>query len=451
VIIFSHTLTPRLQYVVDFLSQYYNTPIRLICDEEKYLANTDPHRINYSYHRLLENEIWIHSHVLLFESTIRPVKIECFHHHRFKAFFKAEGDADFDLFAGIFYLLTRYEEYLPHQRDIYGRYAHHNSLAFREGFLHLPLVNIWLEDFRALLQQKFPEIKLPVPLFTLQPTYDIDIAWSFKNKGFKRNAGALAKLFIAGKWKSMVHRIRVIRGRRQDPFDSYQWMDELHRRAGLQPIYFFLVAEQRGKLDKNIDIHHPAFQALVRKTAANYQVGLHPSWASGDHPQLIKKEKAWLENTSGQVVKASRQHYIRMSLPATYRQLLAADILDDYSMGYGSINGFRASVATPYYWYDLKNEIKTPLRVYPFCFMDANAHYEESKSPAEALTELVNFYEVVQAVGGTMIAVWHNNFLGTDPAFEGWKETYEQFINVVKRENTNAGRQPSSVDVSITK
>lgn len=433
-IIYSHTLTPRLQYVTDFLSQYYNTPIRLICDEEKYLANSDPHRINYSYHRLAENEIWIHSHVLLFESTIRPVKIECFVYHHYKAFFKVEGDAGFDLLAGIFYLISRYEEYLPHQKDVYGRYAHQNSLAFKEGFLHLPLINIWLEDFRKLLQEKFPNLQLPTSNFGLQTTYDIDIAWSYQNKGFTRNAGAIAKLFFTGKWKSMVHRLRVIRGKRQDPFDAYEWMDGLHQRNHLAPFYFFLVAEQKGKFDKNSDRRNPAFQQLVKNIAASYKIGLHPSWASGDHPELIRKEKAWLEKTTGQMIKASRQHYIRFALPSTYRQLLNAEILDDFSMGYGSINGFRASVATPFYWYDLKNEIKSPLRVYPFCFMDANAYYEEKKSAAEAFTELMQYHDTIRSVGGMMITIWHNSFLGSDPAFEGWKETYEQFINVVNRE-----------------
>jgi hypothetical protein len=177
VIIYSHTLTPRLQYIVDFLSHYYQVPIRLICDEEKYLAHPDPHRLNYSYHRLAKEEIWIHSHVLLFESTIRPVKLECFDHRGYKAFFKAEGDTGFDLLAGIFFLITRYEEYLPHQKDSYGRYSHTGSLAFKAGFLHLPLVNIWLEDFRELLQERFSGLRLPSSAFRFQPTYDIDIAW----------------------------------------------------------------------------------------------------------------------------------------------------------------------------------------------------------------------------------------------------------------------------------
>jgi hypothetical protein len=434
VIIYSHTLTPRLQYVVDFLSQYYHTPIKLICDEEKYLTHPDPHRINYSYHRLQEGEVWIHSHVLLFESTIRPVKVECFEAHGHKAFFKAEGDTGFDLFAGIFYLLTRYEEYLPHPKDSYGRFAHTASLAHKEHFLHLPLVNLWLEDFRVLLQERFPDLQLSYSDFKIKLTYDIDIAWSYKNKGFQRNAGAIARLFFFGRWKSMLQRIRVIRGRRQDPYDAYEWMDNLHRQVGRQPLYFFLVAQQNGKYDRNIDLRNPAFQTLVRDTAAKYTIGLHPSWASGDHQPLLAKEKRWLEKTTEQTITASRQHYLRFDLPTTFRRLLAAGIQDEYSMGYGTTNGFRASVATPFYWYDLKNESKTALQIHPFCFMDANAYYEEKKGADEAAQELRHYHDVIRSVNGTMITIWHNNFLGIDPQFEGWREVYEQFV-------TRAGKE----------
>lgn len=427
-IIYSHTLTPRLQYVVDFLSQYYSTPIKLLCDEEKYLAHADPHKINYSYHRLQDGEVWIHSHVLLFESTIRPVKIQCFDHRGYKAFFKAEGDTGFDLFAGIFFFITRYEEYLPHQKDLYGRFSHQSSLAFKEGFLHLPLVNIWLEDFRTLLQERFAGLQLPTPSFSLTTTYDIDIAWSYRNKGFKRNAGALARLFFSGKWRAMMHRLRVVRGKRRDPFDAYEWMDDLHRQFRLEPVYFFLVAQQTGKYDRNIDVRRPEFQALVKQIAEKYTIGLHPSWASGDQQPLLPKEKSWLEKISGQTITASRQHYLRFELPGTYRRLLNLGILDEYSMGYGTINGFRASVATPFLWYDLKNETKTPLRVHPFCFMDANAFYEEKKTAAEALQQLLGLLEVIHSVNGTMVTVWHNSFLGIDQSFDGWREAYEHFL-----------------------
>jgi hypothetical protein len=98
-------------------------------------------------------------------------------------------------------------------------------------------------------------------------------------------------------------------------------------------------------------------------------------------------------------------------------------------MGYGSINGFRASVATSFLWYDLKTNEQTGLMVHPFCFMDANAYYEAGASPATAAEELKQYEDRVRSVNGTLITIWHNSFLGTAPAFEGWKEMYRQFAN----------------------
>jgi hypothetical protein len=443
VLVFSHSVTPRLQYTIDFLSHYYGFSFKLISNEERFINAKDDCKINYGYHRIDSSEIFIHSHALLFESFVRQVKVECFEKRAslldsqsYRAFFKTQDDVGFDVFAAIFFLLTRYEEYLPHKKDIYGRYAHENSTAFKEDFLHLPLINIWLEDFRILLSEKNKEFHKPRSKFNFLPTYDIDIAWSFRNKGIKRNLGGILALLVSGKFRKIIHRIRVIKKKKQDPFDAYQWMDDLHGQYKLQPIYFFLVAKAKGKHDKNVDITNPEFQQLVQSLASKYKVGLHPSWASGDIPSLLTKEKAGLERITNQNITASRQHFIRFQLPSTFRKLLALGIVNDYSMGYGSINGFRASIATPYYWYDLKYEAETNLLIHPFCFMDANAYYEEKLSPEAALQELIRYYTIVNSVRGTLITIWHNNFLGTDEAFAGWKEVYEKFIAAIgKRES----------------
>lgn len=428
VLIFSHSITPRLQYITDFLSEYFGLQFRLISNEERFLNATDSCKINYGYHRIDANEIFIHSHALLFETSVRQVKIECFEKKNYKAFFKTEGDFGFDLFAAIFYLITRYEEYLPHKKDMYGRYAHENSVAFKEGLLHQPLINIWLDDFKKLLLEKDSTLQFKNSKFSFLPTYDIDIAWSFRNKGFKRNFGGVLKLFFNGKFRKMFHRIRVIKGRREDPFDSYEWMNQLHEQFKLHPFYFFLVAKEKGKYDKNIDVTNPEYQQLVQSISSKYSVGLHPSWISGDIPSLLTKEKSTLEQIINQTIISSRQHYIRFELPSTYRKLLALGLTNDYSMGYGSINGFRASIATSYYWYDLKNEEKTQLRIHPFCFMDANSYYEQKLSAEAAFEELTQYYTAVKSVNGNLITIWHNNFLGTDEAFNGWREVYEKFV-----------------------
>jgi hypothetical protein len=203
----------------------------------------------------------------------------------------------------------------------------------------------------------------------------------------------------------------------------------LHEQFKLSPVYFFLVAKEKGKYDKNIDVTNTEYKELVQSISSKYAVGLHPSWASGDIPSLLTKEKATLEQITSQTITFSRQHYIRFELPSTYRRLLALGLNNDYSMGYGSINGFRASIATPYYWYDLKSEEKTKLLIHPFCFMDANSYYEQKLSPDEAFEELMQYYNVTKSVNGTMVTIWHNNFLGTGEEFEGWKEIYQKFVS----------------------
>ena len=101
----------------------------------------------------------------------------------------------------------------------------------------------------------------------------------------------------------------------------------------------------------------------------------------------------------------------------------------DFSMGYGSINGFRASVASSFFWYNLKTETITKLRLYPYCFMDANSFYEQKYNAEEAYRELSEYAEKCRQVNGTLITLFHNNFLGNDKQFNGWKEMYERFIS----------------------
>ena len=233
----------------------------------------------------------------------------------YKVFFETTGDFPFDIFAASFYLLSRYEEYLPHQQDQYGRYAHTNSLAYKEGFLQTPLINIWLQDFRKALHEKFPELIFRSASFKFIPTYDIDIAYSFLHKGWKRNMGGLLKAMVNGQWAVFSERMQVLMKKRKDPFDSYEWLDSLHLYCRIRAYYFFLVAGEQKEYDKNISPDKEALQNLIRYHAHGYTVGIHPSWQSGDDEDLLIKEVGWLEDIIDKDVTYSRQHYIRLRLP----------------------------------------------------------------------------------------------------------------------------------------
>lgn len=435
-LLYSPHTTARLSYIVGFLSkELFETPIRITADKEEFLAATGP-RINYSNLAALHPDpvpdaapiFSLRPVPLLFESGITPQSIDCFEYNGHKAFFATDGHFPFDIFAAAFYLLSRYEEYLPHEKDEYGRYAYTNSLAWKEGFLGIPLVNYWVLEFKTALKRQYPDLVFRYTAFKFVPTYDIDLAYSYLFKGWARNAGGLFKEIITGKWREAKTRIAVLRGLRPDPYDTYEWLDSLHLYCRMKPYYFFLVAARCKGVDRNISPSGPGLRELVSYHAAGYRLGIHPSWGSGDKDSLLREEIGWMEQIIDSNITRSRQHYIRFTLPHTYRRLLFYGIDQEFSMGYGSINGFRASVASSFYWYDLEKEEETVMRIFPFCFMDANACYEQSLTPSQAMTELMHYYHHTRRVNGLMVTIWHNNFLGTDPQFAGWREVYEVFL-----------------------
>jgi hypothetical protein len=434
VIVYTNKITPRLQYVADFIGkEITGEAFQLTLDNFVFNDYSGP-KINYSDTKINNEELRIKNSSLLFEDSIEEQNITCFDVNGHKAFFKCDGDYPFDIFAATFYLLSRYEEYLPHQKDSYGRYAHENSLAFREGFLNLPLINVWLSNFKKILNEKFPGFAAQSSSFKFLPTYDIDEAFAFKNKGLAKTVGGIARSIVNREWPMVNERINVLRDKSQDPYDAYEWMDRLHKRNDLQPMYFFHVATGKGKYDKNISPTHPVMKGLIKQHAEKYPIGIHPSWASGEEESLLNGEIRTLEATSGKKINSSRQHYIRFELPQTFRRLIAAGITDDYSMGYGSINGFRASVTSSFYWYDLKKEQQTNLMLHPFCFMEANSFFEQKYLPQRAFEEMMYYYNAVKAVNGTLITIWHNSFLGSYRSFAGWRDVYEEFVEVMRRE-----------------
>jgi hypothetical protein len=226
----------------------------------------------------------------------------------------------------------------------------------------------------------------------------------------------------------LLDRWDVLFNKKKDPFDSYEWLDSLHLYCRTRAYYFFLLAKKQRGVDKNISPARPEMRSLVGYHASGYTVGIHPSWQSGDEEAVLMEEIDLMEEITGSPVKYSRQHYLRMSLPQTYRRLIDTGVEKDFSMGYGSANGFRASISSSFYWYDLKAEKRTSLMLFPFCFMDANCFYEQRMSPNEAFAELMDYYRKIKQVNGLMVTIWHNQFFGTDPAFAGWKEVYEVFL-----------------------
>jgi hypothetical protein len=418
-LIYAENITPRLRYIAETLLgnvDFTASPVEF--------SRSASARINYSHKRFSDTEVHIKPCGLLEENGIKRQSIHMGEWQGHKIFFRTSGDLPFDIFSAAFYLLARYEEYLPHRKDSYGRFSHEDSLAFKEQFLQQPLVNLWLKEFDSLLQTRFSTYSLTKKQFSYRPTYDIDIAFRYKGRGWLRKLSAKLKgkpVLVNGK----------------DPFDVYEWLDELHHTFQLAPEYFFLVAKHKSRYDRNLSAGSGALRSLVR-ALSTARTGLHPSWQSHFDESLVKTERNALERLSGKVIRDSRQHYIMLTLPHTYRSLIDAGIENDHSMGYGSINGFRASWTLPFYWYDLAKEEKTNLLLHPFCYMDANSFFEQGYTPEQAAEELQYYHDIIRKVNGQFITIFHNHFLTEETQWQPWRDMYTTFL----KNNFSTSRSP---------
>lgn len=419
-IIYAHKLTPRLSYVATTI---FGKNVAITSNLTKFEASP-LQKINYSQNCIAHQNLWIVPCGLLEEKNITPQKINCFEWNGLKAFFKTNGSLPFDVFAAAFYLLTRYEEYLPNaSKDKHQNYSHTNSIAFKENFLHLPLIELWLKKIEVVYS-----IKIMESSFNFIPTFDIDMAYAYKHHSAIKQVGGIAKHAIRLNKEAIERTKAAIDKNYTDPFDVFDWLNNLHQENNIKPIYFFLLANERSKFDKNVPVSSMAYQQLIKKICSKNEFGIHPSYSSNKNTAVLNHEIKTLENIVEQVVTNSRQHYLKLALPLTYRNLINQKITTDYTMGYSACNGFRASYSKSFFWYDLENEQTTNLLIRPFCYMDASSIFNLKHHPTQALNQLLEFFEALNFVNGTMIIVLHNHFLADNAEYKDWRNVYEKFL-----------------------
>src|SRR5690606_41547208 len=164
---------------------------------------------------------------------------------------------------------------------------------------------------------------------------------------------------------------------------------------------------------------------LLKRLSKEGKIYMHPSYFTTEQ-EVFEKEKKVLERLLDAPVLYSRQHYIKLTFPATYRQLINMHIQHDYSMGYGNALGFRAGTGRSFLWYDLEAENQTALRVHPFCFMDSPALFEKKLTAESAFAQLHEMKSRLQKASSMMMTVFHNFSLGSMEQWKGWKERSEE-------------------------
>lgn len=427
--IYAASDSPRLRYIAGIIiGDILGLNWDLTTDKRK-LGKHDV--INYS-DRYLKDSFRISPSSILFETGIKEREIKIGKWKDLPVFFQtsSESDIPFDIFASSFYLISRYEEYLDYEPDEHGRYRASFSFSYRNGFLEIPVIDLWAREFARRLLKKFHSLAFKKNEFKSVVTFDADEPFEYLGKSVIRSLGGLLRDLTVNDGNAG-ERYKTVTGGKPDSFEVFDYIIECIDRNNSDALFFFPVGD-RSKYDHNPSWRNADYRSLILRLAGKYKHGIHPSFSASHSSLVMEKEVNRYNSIIANEENLSRFHYLRLKLPVSYRILLKAGIEEDYSMGYHDEPGFRAGIARPFYFYDIENETTTKLKVVPFQFMDVTMYkYKkiDSKASFEIILKLIN---EVRSVGGLFVTIWHNTSLLDDTDGRSWRIAFESMLNAQK-------------------
>ncbi|WP_299111780.1 polysaccharide deacetylase family protein [uncultured Winogradskyella sp.] len=425
-LVYTHKITPRVTYTFKHIcKRILGIDVRFTSKVEDFIAH-DSLKMSYAK-QPLSHELFIRSHDLLFEHGLSDVDVNVQKWVHTKGFF-ATGDRSalpFDIFASSFYLLSRYEEYLPHVKDDYGRFLASESIAYKHKFLQQPVIDIWAYKLKAVLKERFPDYKFPQRHYKVLPVIDVPVAYYFKYKGLLRTVGGTLNDIRRFKLKQLYSRYLVLMGFKRDPYDTFKWIIRKQKTCDFKFMVLFLIGDY-STFDKNINTNKKQFVSLIKSVADYCDVGIKASYFALDDIEILKKEKLKMEFITHNGIKAVRHSFSKLNLPTSYRNLVELEINQDFTMGYIDTLGFRAGTCTPFQFYDLDYEVQTPLKINPYQCLDfALLKYNSELDKTEHLQKIIN---EVKAVNGTFIPVFHNYAFSDLDRWKGFRKLFNLIL-----------------------
>lgn len=424
--VYSENKSNRLLYALDLvLNQVGGIHYELVND----LAEITPNDkvINYSGKKI-EGAFQIHPYGLLFEKDVQnnDVPFDYRSDDFLVSVFPTEfDDLGFDIFSASFYFASRYEEYRKFEADEHGRYISKNSIQKKIGILKRPIINIWVRELKKLLAEKW-NISFPEPhVFKRVNTIDVDVAFAYLAKGAVRGTGGLGKEVVKGDFTAAKKRLATLSKKERDPLDTYDYIEEVVKKNEVESIYFLLLGDYKKPYDTSNDYTSSDYKDLVKKISAYSKVGIHPSYNSYLSEGKLKKEIGRLQSLTPVDQVIARKHFLRLSIPDTYRLMEKVGIKDDYTMGYADEVGFRAGLCTPFQPFDILLDKPIHITVHPFAYMDGTLREYLNLSVEEACKQVIFLKKQVEQVNGEFIGIWHNTSLTDEGEWKGWREVYE--------------------------
>ena len=427
ILVYSHKITPRLTYIFrQIFIRILELPVDFTSSIEKFVSHSGP-KLSYT-NQPLGKEFFIACDDLLFQQGIQEVSIEVSNWSGLPAFFKMgkTSQLPYDVFAASFYLMSRYEEFLPHVKNELGAFLAYQSLASKNSFLEMPLIDLWAVRLKDKLHEFFPElphVSWEKPKF--QPIISVVNPYQYQKKSLLIIIADTLTALWRFDFFAIIEQYLVLLGLKKDPYNNFEELEALFKEFNTSPLYFFLFAKNTF-YDRGVSISNFSFRKLIKNTADLNQVSLLASYSSQEESKSLNRERDQLKKLIIKKIDSVRFNYGLLSASSGYYNLLEHEIQKDYSMGYTEEIGYRASTAVPFYFYDLNNDLQTSLKIHPVVAEESGLRRFSNRKAFKRLEELYKNLPTRSAFHGVSFS---NAVLNSGVMKNNWRD---QFINYLE-------------------
>jgi hypothetical protein len=329
-----------------------------------------------------------------------------------------------DIFGGIFFQLTRYEEIAQAGRDEHDRFPASASLAHAEGFLTRPLANEYMEVLWTAMERLWPRLERRRRMFKECPSHDVDWPVHAAVSVPKMAKAAIGDLVRRRDLGLALARLRAMHARRRDdpaadPYNTFDLIMDLSERSGLRSAFYFMAGVTNPGFDGTYSLDDPWIGQLIQHIhERGHEVGLHPSYETFRDPGAICAERDKLMRVCErlgveQAEWGGRQHFLRWENPTTWRGWEQAGLAYDSSLGFSHDPGFRCGVCFEYPVFDLLARRRLRLRERPLVVMEMSLVDRPVTSEQAALETIGRLRERCRMFGGDFTLLWHNSRLAS--------------------------------------
>lgn len=420
-------ISVRLIYTLDFIFKEHGLAYQLTNDKSVF-DSFSGRKIAYSRFEFGHSPVLYPSGLLFEEAYRETVRVE---KGTWQEIDCLKFDAVPDPLASVFYVITRYEEYHCKFPDDHGRFTAKESLQSKFGWLHIQIVEHWIEAFLLFYSPELYKELISRKQVRVIPSFDIDNTFAYKWKEGWRSWLSNGKDLLRNNKEQLKTRKQVQRGELADPYDSFETIRSV---CDTYPeTRVFWQVGNYAKYDTNIAWNDPRHQELISEISRLGNVGLHPSYASNQSNERLNQEVYRIQKVTSKAITESRQHFLKLNLPKTFLRMIERGFEKDYTMGYADDYGFRAGTAHEHAFFDLlTNQVYPNYRIVPFAYMDGTLLEYKKLTIDQSMDVVQQLVDEVKKYGGIFCFIWHNETLAEAGKWKGWRKVFDHTLEQLK-------------------